>query len=258
MKKLTILILIIVLTINLKAQNLIRNGSFEDYLNIPSQSGEIQKAKYWNDAGGSPDYFHKLATIPSEVNIPYTFVGNLTKADEGLACVGICNYMEGWTNFREYLCQKLKDSLIVGKYYTVTIKVLSYISSPLYGGLVSDNFSILFSKTKPHKNSNGFIDWIPQYTYPSQLYANDWKEIKNTFCADSAYKFITIGCFVNDSIQQRHIVDSAYYFNCVYVFIDNISLIETSITGIAPINNNNNNKFLMNYDLLGREINLKK
>ncbi len=206
------------------AQNMVGNGSFESFINIPNGSGQVTEAIGWKSSGGSPDYFHQAATVMSGVNIPFTFAGEISGAFEGTACAGICSYMDGWANYREYLSYKLDTNMIAGQWYEVSFYCLSNPTPLNYGGLSTDNFGAALSKQKLHKSSDGIIHYSAQCIETDPFYAFGWKKLSFQFLADSNYKFITIGCFADDSLQQRHTIATATLFQSVYTFIDNVSV----------------------------------
>ncbi len=240
------LLLLCSLVILCNAQNLIQNGDFEKG-NIPTGTG--QHAYKWSVAGGSPDYCHQFATVMSGVNIPHHFAGDIPKAFEGIACMGVCNYMENWDNFREYPCQKLQDSLIIGQTYEFEMYVLTEKNPCIYGHVSITDFGVLFSTIKPKKGVNHVINWQTTYTLQGYLYAPQWRKISFRFVADSAYKYLTFGCYVDDMTQQRHKTGMPMSYNCSYVFVDNVSLKRKD--GAYPITTEERPKMLYHY-LLGQ------
>lgn len=244
---------------NGNAQNLVPNGSFENFLAIPNGSGQCTEATSWKSAGGTPDYFHQSASLVSGVNIPHTFAGELNKAYEGVACAGLCSYMTGVVNYREYLSCKLDTVLTIGETYTVTLYCLSNTSPLYYGGVASDNLGVAFSKQKLQQSTDGVIHYTPQCLLASQFYSYAWKKLSFEFVADSAYKRLTIGCFVDDSIQQRQLINSALLFDCAYTFIDNVSveMKPNATTGIAEENYTYDTQATYT-DILGKPANYQK
>lgn len=239
----TLIFLLLALTAN--GQNLISNGSFENFTSLPAQSGDIDKAIGWFSNGGTPDYFHEFAAPITGCNIPNTFVGDIPSAYEGKACAGVCCYIDNWADYREYLTQKLDTPLKKNHYYLLQFMVLTEVGFPCYyGGFTGDNFSVGLSK---HKKAIQ-----PTLTVQGQLFANAWTMQSFIFQADSAYKYITFGCFVDDSVQQRH-ATAFSLTDAVYVFIDNVSLTEVYASAIEE-HEKNALKFRFNYNLLGQRV----
>lgn len=238
------------------AQNLVSNGSFESYDSLPTATGQINNCHNWKSSGKSPDYFHQYASVISSVGIPYNFTGTMPKAKEGQGCAGICTYIENWTNYREYLSQRLNDTLKINKSYHISLYIFTESNPCMYGGIATDNFSIALSKKKLHPGPDGIISFTPQLTYQSFAFGLNWTKIEFDFIADSNYRFITIGCFVNDSIQQQHQTNNPTLFECSYVFIDNVELTELSTTGIDEIAGMESR--VKYFDLLGRPIEINK
>lgn len=237
----------ILFALNCCAQNLVSNGGFENYYSIPTADGEITKCVNWTSGGKSPDYLHQNALIVCGMNIPYSVYGTLPQTD-GQACAGIAGYVEGFYNYHEFLSYKLDFPLTTGSWYAVKMRVFTHLNPMYYGGVVTDGWGVAFTK----KKLNNPIGLTPQCLYGQQLYSPNWSELTFTLYADSAYKFITIGNFLPDSLQSRHVVDTNVLFTCAYVFIDNVSVEKIIGAGIVEIDRNAIKKELY-YNLLGQK-----
>lgn len=231
----------------------ISNGSFEQIDTVPFDAGQCNYATSWKSALNSPDLFSAYATNMSGVNIPNTFLGAITGASEGVNCIGLATYFKGTPNYREAITQKMIQPLIIGKTYELSLSVLTDATPLNYGGIAASDLGIVFSSKKLKANGTGIINIVPQCKISSPTYYYYWTPVHFTFVADSAYKWITVGCFVNDSIQQRVTVSNAVLFDCVYYFIDDIQLSEVVTSGIEVVTPIINKK-LNYYNLLGQKI----
>src|SRR5690242_11927178 len=103
----TIILLNGVLSLQLKAQNLVPNSSFEIYSSCPTNEGQVDRAIPWfNPTGNNPDYCNACYVGPSPVpvDVPDNFFGHQF-ARTGVAYMDIAVYSTG--NSREYIEVKL-------------------------------------------------------------------------------------------------------------------------------------------------------
>lgn len=228
-------------------QSLISNGSFEQFDTIPYTEGQITFSTGWKDFG-SADYFSVLSTPISGVNLPYTFIGTV-QPYEGSACAGIATYSDNVPEFREYLYIKLDTPMKAGYNYNVSLWVMNNPNPLLYGGIGASDFAVMFSVKKLNQP---LYQYTPQNVVSGLLYAYGWKKVAFNFYADSAYRFVTVGCFVPDSVQQRQVMVTSL-FPTVYYFIDNI-VVEKIVPlgveehGVTAV------KKRLNYNLLGQRV----
>ena len=101
-------------------QNLVPNGSFEAYTQCPNNSSQIYYAPPWSGpTTNSSDYFNACSTT---MNVPhYGGIGSsypyYLNAKDGNAYVGMYTYQ--LNNYREYIQNKLLDTLHIGLCYYV-------------------------------------------------------------------------------------------------------------------------------------------
>ncbi len=231
MKNLLLLLLLLSASFA-QTQNLIRNGSFESNLGIPWWAGQHYLCEHWGNSSvwGSPDYYHLNGV--GDAHMPETFASTVLPFD-GSAVMGIFVYVlhPSTPDFREYLNQELEEPLVIGQSYQLSMYVTNGMAPIKGGGYGCDHFSVAFSTKQlfqPVLDDKYVIDFQPQYTYEGVLYNNDWQLITYSFVADAAYKHITIGSFVNDSIQQIQLFDEPSEFVGVNYYIDQVSLEATT------------------------------
>ena len=88
-------------------QNLVPNGSFEDYTICPTSPSQVYVAIGWNDpTNASSDYYNSCATLMSLVGIPTNQFGRQFAYD-GNAYLGFATYDISYKNYREYINIKL-------------------------------------------------------------------------------------------------------------------------------------------------------
>ncbi|MCC6252951.1 MAG: T9SS type A sorting domain-containing protein [Bacteroidia bacterium] len=213
-----------------KAQvNLVPNPSFEDTLvTFPSYTFQIKRAKYWQRSGyGTPDYFHRLSPINSNVSIPNNLFGNQNTANPDCeAYVGIIPYLS-FGGVREFISAKLINQLVIGTKYFVSFKV----SLADTVTLATNKLGILFT-TWNYTDTTlmypiGNFSHIVSDSIISDK--NNWVQVNGSFIADSSYSYLTIGNFYNQSnVDTSHLTTSIatsgsyYYIDDVCVSIDSL------------------------------------
>jgi len=231
--KLSVCITILLLTCsNITAQNLVPNGDFESYSQLPTSAAQYYLCTGWSNCGGfgSPDYFHLNGTGNAQLPNPFP---STVYPHGGSAIMGLALYDFSYPDFREYISQQLIAPLTIGETYQVSFYVTNGTTPIYYGGSGCDNFSVAFSTVLLSQTNPLIINFTPQYIYNGFLYNNSWQQVTFNFTADSAYQYITFGSFVNDAVQQLQPFDTALVVHSATYFIDDIHL-ELS-TGIEPL-----------------------
>jgi hypothetical protein len=217
-------------------QNLVPNPSFEQYTNCPDVSGGgngITEANGWLSFTDSPDYFNACADVLSGVNVPYTALG-YQQAYEGSAFAGAIFCASSTSpppNVREYFGTQLSQTLVVGQKYYVSFfaslpnnipyncwsnKLGAKFTTYNYSGVEGDPF--LMTNTSQIHTDSLLKD------------TTNWVQIKGSFVADSAYQYIIIGNFYDDSNTDTSNCSGAYS----YAFIDMVCVSTDSILCSSP------------------------
>jgi hypothetical protein len=206
--------LLILITMNVNAQNLVPNPSFEDTVQCPSHGGNIDQATGWINCGITPDYYNACAnfTLPS-LGVPDGGYSGFQYAYDGNAYAGFLPYQCPLVE-HEFFGIQLLQSLVVGvKYYASC-----YVVKSEYFTCSSNNLGFKFFTTMPF--SSTIMAPIDNF---SHIHFSDiitdtlnWEQLFGSFIADSAYNFIVIGNFYNNkntSVYQCDTtqVDGAYY-----------------------------------------------
>lgn len=213
------------------AQNLVPNPSFEIKTDCPGYLHEIWKAVPWNTpTQGTPDYFHECS-YDMFLDVPSNQFGNQW-ARTGEAYAGFYVFYNSTfapppiPTYREYIQAPLTQPLIPGKKY----KVEFYVSLCDYSKYGTDGVAALFSTNPISRNDDSVIvNYNPQVKQPDGITITNktsWTLISGCFEADSAYNYITIGCFKNGDDIQFTPTPSLYMEHYAYYFIDDISVEE--------------------------------
>jgi hypothetical protein len=226
------------------AQNLVPNSSFEEYDVCPNTISQISRAKGWNAARPTPDYFNSCAPYYphpiSCVAVPLNSFGYRTPAS-GNAYIGIISKSIN-NEDREIIGAELVSPLQTGVKYYVSFKV-SFIGQMYQPNRCSINkLGVLFSTSLYDSLSFAPICNCAQ-VYSDSIISDtlNWTRITGAFVADSNYSFINIGRFFDDtntdSIQISGTLGLAYYFiDDVCVSTDSVFTYSYTYTDITESN----------------------
>lgn len=239
-------ILIIILNFNAIAQNLVRNGSFEDANACPVGLNELVLCDYWLPFGTnhpSPDYFHSCSS-PHRMGIPNNSFGH-QYAKDGQAYAGLIAYLtidqenkENWdlsNNHREFMQTYLTYPLEEGKAYYAEFHV----------SLVEDcdyaiaNLGLLLTEETPELTwpKIQFEYFKPQVRRDRNSVIDDnknWVKISGTFVAQGGENVLTIGNFDNDegtkvkknkSAKISNIFRKKFLPKIAYYYIDDVKVV---------------------------------
>jgi OmpA-OmpF porin, OOP family len=191
MTKISTLASALLLTGGLFAQdNLVVNGSFEDYTGRVKKEGSIDMSNGWASATGvKADFF-----APSKegiVNTPDNIYGSEAPKD-GDCYAGIVAYSYGDKIPRSYLITRLSETLKKGKKYCV-----SYNVSLAEGSKYAVNqMGMLFSKSEFESDSKAILQEDAQVKSDKIFNAVfGWHQICGVFIAQGGEKFLTLGNF---------------------------------------------------------------
>jgi len=227
------------------AQNLIRNGSFENY-NTPIN---------WNWWGGdfigyyvnppdtvmidwkqfnSPDYFLSACTH-TYASVPINRFG-YSNAFHGNGYVGFGQF-PSTNSYSEYFYQQLSSTLIGGKTYCLSF----YVSKADRKEYALKNIGAHFSISVPTMISSAYINSTPQILNQNGFITDtlQWTQIQGCFTAQGGEQYITIGNFNSSSNIDTLFVgtnnpipsDPEY----AYYYIDDITLIDQTTVGVNEI-----------------------
>ncbi len=242
LKTQVLLVALVFLFKNSNAQNLIQNGSFENYTNIDCTYGGFTNnfppnnhvVDNWYELNSS-DYFSSVCTN-TYTGIPENVFGE-SFAKNGNSYVGFILFAANG-DMKEYVYQQLSSPLQAGKMYCLSFYVsrADGITHAIHsiGAHFSNTTPTLFNgyysnKTPQIINQNGFItDTI------------GWTQIQGCYTAIGGEQYITIGNFNSNANTDTLYVGSvnpepgAYKY--AYYYIDDITLIDQTTVGIKDIN----------------------
>jgi hypothetical protein len=189
----------ILLSITLFGQNLIPDGSAENYLECPSNFGDIETwLPTWQSFRGSPDYFNSCSSgLGWDNDLGYQ------EPRTGEGYVGLVTFSRNLPNAREYIGVNLTQPLLVGQEYFLTFYVSRAHQSNGFNA-ASNNIGALFlteNNLNPEEQGP-----IPNFSTFNEIEILEetisWVEMSYQFIADSAYQFLGFGNFYDDSLTD--------------------------------------------------------
>ncbi len=221
MKVIFLFVLLISVPLSLHSQNLVPNGDFEEYTQLPYQQGQLTNCKHWmNPTFATPDFFHSSALPSSGFQLPNTTFGKV----EPFSGSGIAGLFLVVGDYREYISVELIKPLKKGKTYTLSFAHTNGMDD-YFASCGSDRFGVYFSKTIPNNYTLFPIPVIPQIEVPNFCWDTLWKNESFTFVADDDYTTLTFGNFYTSDETTTITMVQAETIGNAYFFIDKVELI---------------------------------
>ncbi len=233
MKKILSIILLICTFIT-NAQNLVPNGSFENYTNCPTNPAQIyltfpwfQPRYYAGIDGSSTDLFNTCNN--SVVSVPSN-VGGYQNARTGNGYAGFYGGIDT-LDYREYIEVPLDVALDTNKQYCVEF----YVSLADKMQFAISNIGAYFSTDSLLDTAySGYhaLDYItPQIENPTIAILNDttnWMLISGIYTASGGETFMTIGNFHNAANTNSQNLPWGS-FNGAYYYLDDVSVTQCNM-----------------------------
>lgn len=221
MKVIFSFLLLLGFPLSVLSQNLVPNGDFEEYIQLPIEQGHLNNCKHWiNPNWATPDFFHSDALPGSNVQLPNTGFATV----EPFSGSGIAGLFLVVGDYREYISVELIKPLKKGKSYTLSFAHTNG-SGDYFASCGSDRFGAYFSKNIPYQNSLFTIPVTPQIEIPNFCWDTIWKSESFTFVADDDYTTLTIGNFYTSNETTTIPMVQALTEGFAYFFIDKVELI---------------------------------
>ncbi len=215
------------------AQNLVPNGSFEEYSSCPDFVGEINKANYWKLILNSPDFFSDC-TINNQISVPNNFAGDQFPFD-GHSYAGFVTIEPPNLYYREILGTKLSNALIPGKLYHVSMRVSRGHNASATIVTASNKIGIRFTTSAyPISNYSIINNYAQLYEDSVITDTNQWILLSWNYVPDSNYTHFYIGNFF-DNAHTNIINYGSVSPSTAYYYLDSINIIcnsENCLTGV--------------------------
>ncbi len=207
------------------AQNLIRNGSFEEFNKCPGGWNDryVQEVlPGWTSANnGTPDHFHKCSTI--HASVPRSWAGK-AEAFDGEGYAGIFTYLIARDNYREYLQTELTKPMEEGKEYWVEF----YYRLSEYSAYCIDKIGLLLSDSIVSVKHDRPIRVKPTLDVIKKnaldYRTGEWEKAWMRYTANGGERFLIIGNFYSNERTEAYLINhrkgmvnemletGAYYF----------------------------------------------
>jgi len=233
---------------NIYSQNLIQNGSFENYTNpIDCAAGGFDNngvgipvphvLNNWYNFN-SPDYFNSLCGAGG-YSVPDSYFG-YSSAKHGSAFVGISLHQGDGTEYKEYFYQQLTTPLQAGKIYCLSFWITRADKLPD----AVKQIGAYFSNTLPTLISGAYISATPQVENQGGIITDtiQWVQIQGCFTAQGGEQYVTFGNFHNNlNTDTLHVPSGdpliSMGSNFSYYYFDDILLYDQSTVGFNELNN---------------------
>jgi hypothetical protein len=221
-------IILIIFSLNSYSQNLVPNGNFESYDLCPDFWCQISYCTSWNSFRATPDYYNTCSTS-SDFAPPNCYYG-FQYPHSGNAYAGFACYYIYSVNYRELMGANLLSPLVFKQKYFISFYVNMGGGENSKNTIAINKMGVKFS-TIPYSESNPApIDNFAHF-YTNTI-INDtvnWVKISGSFVADSAYNYIIIGNFFNDSLTDTLNLETVNENESAYYFIDDICVSTDSL-----------------------------
>ena len=229
------------ITLNVSGQNLVPNPNFEQYTICPTNWFQISNCIFWDSNRETPDYLHTCSSS-NNISPPNCFYG-FQYPHSGNAYAGFYTLAKSPQNNKEFIGSQLLSTLTIGQKYYITF----YVNR---GGqnqavIASNKIGVKFS-TIPYSDTNPAPINNTAHFYTDSIITDTakWTKISGSFIADSAYSYIIIGNFFDDSNTDT-ITYSIGSIDVAYYYLDDICVSTDSLycenwLGIKEQSANNN------------------
>jgi len=238
--------------LSVPAQNLVTNGNFETYTQLPNYYAQSCYATGWNSPSGScnlivgqgsPDYYHLWGS--SGAQPPNTWWADVMPY-AGNAMEGFAGYYNSsGTSYREYIQYQLSSPMIPGTVYEVSYFLTNGITS--IHGYGCNHIGAYFSTTPITQAGGAPIPVVPHVEDPGVFFSNTWQKKTFTFIATAPYTFVTIGNFYNNA--NTTIVQFVFPSTLVaaYYYIDDVIVQAVSPLPVGLISFSGEHRDQLNY-----------
>ncbi len=230
MKRIIIIVILFLAQFTV-AQNLVPNRSFEDTLTCPTMLAQIVYSNGWSSFRESPDYFNSCAPSGgfSNPSVPLNSWGYQYPLT-GNAYAGFSSYSKNNANWREYLGIQLNQNLVIGQNYYISFHVSRASSISNHMNIASNKLGLKFFTNAYSMMNPAPVNNIVHLFSDSIIGdTTNWIEITGFFIADSAYQYLCLGNFFNDSVTGIISYDSNATY--AYYYVDDVIVMDSTVTG---------------------------
>lgn len=223
-------------------ENLIINGSFEEYSDCPVENnlyqGELEKCTGWWGAFMTPDYMNACSFNPALVSVPHNF-GGYQEAFDGDSYIHLAGLTwqksNGAYTESEYIQTKLSVPLLP----CVTYSLSFYIALANWSTVNTQKMSVAFSKDSSYYCDQSSactqhppVDEVLNFELSMVTDTVNWYRVDTVFTVSDTYQYLTIGDFLLTLEDTVYLQESTLLptYDYAFFYIDSIQL---SSEGVA-------------------------
>lgn len=206
--------------------NLVPNPSFEDTVFCPWGSTQLEACSLWQNFGNTPDYFNACSPI---VNVPNASFG-FQYAHSGVGMAGMIIYNRptapAGPNYREPIGVELTHPLQINEkyYFSFYTNYSNTRNVSIAASHIGLKFStVAFDSCCPAPTNNFAHLFSPICITDS----TNWTKLSGSFFADSAYRYVMIGNFFDDTITDTML--NSQFPSHAYYYVDDVCVTTDSI-----------------------------
>jgi gliding motility-associated-like protein len=255
MPRLALSVIVFLIACSTRAQNLVPNPGFEEYVKCPDARGGVAFSKdysnfpmvrSWVSAvyNTTPDYYHRCATT-ALVSLPENTYNGYQEPRNGSACAGMF-IMTGFpdqpwkSDYREYIEARLAQPLEAGKHYYLSFFVnlafhLPETRNQIAVDLIGARFTDTLIYTEyPWSEKGLYLTGKPDIVRQRNTYITDtagWTKVSGLYTAHGGEQWLTIGYF-KDSLAINKILlytpipsDPDSIHSGCYMYMDDVCLV---------------------------------
>jgi OmpA-OmpF porin, OOP family len=219
------------ITFNLRSQNLVPNGGFENYRACPGNyiqnPAEFQVDSWASPSIGTPDYFNVCSN--GEADVPHNWAG-VSDPYEGVGYTGLYMWFANGKNYREYLQVELSESLMKDSLYYLEFhyKLSSYSKYSI------DRIGLHLSDSIIRLKNDGVFKIDPTFSVVKDTALTRetglWEEAKTLYKAKGGEKYLLIGNFSDSRSTHYYKIQfrpapEPMLAQCAYYYIDDVSVV---------------------------------
>lgn len=220
---------LLLLPFTVSAQNLVPNGSFEDYVSCPEHLDGLEFAEHWYKSiiepgvdyyqNPSPDYFHGCAQ-DTIFGVPNNIAGT-QMALTGDAYCGMINYSSSNSNYREILGVELISPLVVGQTYYCSLHISRAAGWSGSTGLAINNIGMKFSNSQIFSSTELAVDDFAHMKGEEvAIDSVNWVLLYGEIIPEESYQYLHIGNFYSD--EDTEVMTFSQSSVWAYYYIDDV------------------------------------
>jgi|GEM_PF-3334171 len=211
-------------SLNLEAQNLVVNPSFETYTSCPDELDGVDLLPAWTPASsfGRPDLYSSCANFEDGMQVPENWIGQQSAAT-GESYLGFLAYT-ATLDVRDYAQNELSEPLVEGRCYEFEMKVSLMERSEC----ALKSIGVYFSVDHLQESGFGALDLRADIINHTGNYLDDqetWTTIRGYYEAKGGEEYIVIGNFSDyESVDCRDVMNDFQGEYLSYYIVDDVSL----------------------------------